>query len=32
MVHSAQTPSGATYIIGMPKVDILSEHILAPDA
>ena len=31
-VHSAQTPDGATYIVGMPKVDILSEHILAPDA
>ncbi len=31
-VHSAKMPSGATYIIGMPKVDLLSEHILAPDA
>ena len=31
-VHSAKAPSGATYIIGMPKVDLLSEHALAPDA
>jgi len=31
-VHSAKAPNGATYIIGMPKVDLLSEHILAPDA
>jgi hypothetical protein len=31
-VHSAKAPSGATYIIGMPKVDLLSEHVLAPDA
>jgi hypothetical protein len=31
-VHSAKAPIGATYIIGMPKVDLLSEHMLAPDA
>lgn len=31
-VHSARAPSGATYIIGVPKVDLLSEHALAPDA
>ena len=31
-VHSAKAPRGATYIIGMPKVDLLSEHLLAPDA
>jgi quercetin dioxygenase-like cupin family protein len=31
-VHSAKAPSGATYIIGVPKVDLLSEHALAPDA
>ena len=31
-VHTAKAPIGATYIIGMPKVDLLSEHILAPDA
>ena len=31
-VHSVKAPSGATYIIGMPKVDLLSEHALAPDA
>ena len=31
-VHSAKAPPGATYILGMPKVDLLSEHILAPDA
>ncbi len=31
-VHSAKAPSGATYIIGMLKVDLLSEHVLAPDA
>lgn len=30
--HSAKAPRGATYIIGMPKVDLLSEHMLAPDA
>ena len=31
-VHSAKAPSGATYIVGMPKVDLLSEHALPPDA
>jgi mannose-6-phosphate isomerase-like protein (cupin superfamily) len=31
-VHSVKAPPGATYIIGMPKVDLLSEHSLAPDA
>ena len=31
-VHSASAPNGATYIIGMPKVDLLSEHALPPDA
>ena len=31
-VHSASAPSGAVYIIGTPKVDLLSEHALAPDA
>ncbi len=31
-VHSVKAPSGATYIIGMPKVDLFSEHALAPDA
>ena len=31
-VHSATAPSGAVYIIGLPKVDLLSEHSLAPDA
>ncbi len=31
-VHSAKTPAGATYIVGLPKVDLLSEHVLAPDA
>ena len=31
-VHSAKSPPGATYIIGMPKVDVLSEHALPPDA
>ena len=31
-VHSAKAPTGATYIIGMPKVDLLSEHSLPPDA
>jgi len=31
-VHSVKAPSGATYIIGMPKIDLLSEHALAPDA
>jgi quercetin dioxygenase-like cupin family protein len=31
-VHSASAPDGATYIVGLPKVDLLSEHALAPDA
>jgi quercetin dioxygenase-like cupin family protein len=31
-VHTAKAPEGATYIIGVPKVDLLSEHSLAPDA
>ena len=31
-VHAAATPVGATYILGLPKVDILAEHALAPDA
>ena len=31
-VHSAEAPEGATYIIGVPKVDVLSEHALPPDA
>ncbi len=31
-VHSAEAPVGATYIIGLPKVDLLSEHALPPDA
>ena len=31
-VHSAKAPGGATYIVGMPKVDLLSEHALPPDA
>ena len=31
-VHSAKAPKGATYIVGLPKVDLLSEHAIAPDA
>ena len=31
-VHSAEVPDGAVYIIGMPKVDLMAEHFLAPDA
>ena len=31
-VHSAMARSGAVYIIGLPKVDLLSEHSIAPDA
>jgi quercetin dioxygenase-like cupin family protein len=31
-VHAAKAPLGATYIIGVPKVDVLSEHALEPDA
>jgi quercetin dioxygenase-like cupin family protein len=31
-VHTAKAPNGATYIIGLPKVDLLSEHMLEPDA
>ena len=31
-VHSAEVPEGAVYIIGMPKVDLMAEHSLAPDA
>jgi len=31
-VHAVKVPAGATYIIGMPKVDLLEEHSLAPDA
>ncbi len=31
-VHSAEVPEGAVYIIGMPKVDLMAEHFLAPDA
>jgi len=31
-VHSTRASSGVTFIIGMPKVDILSEHALPPDA
>ncbi len=30
-VHSAEVPDGAVYIIGMPKVDLMAEHFLAPD-
>ena len=31
-VHSVKVHNGAVYIIGMPKVDLASEHSLAPDA
>ena len=31
-VHSVEVPEGAVYIIGMPKVDLMAEHFLAPDA
>ena len=31
-VHSVKIPDGAVYILGVPKVDLLSEHFLAPDA
>ncbi len=31
-VHSVKVPDGAVYIVGMPKVDLFSEHFLAPDA
>ncbi len=31
-IHSAKTSAGATYILGVPKVDLLSEHALSPDA
>ena len=31
-VHSATAPGGAVYIIGMPKVDLIAEHALPPDA
>lgn len=31
-VHSARAPQGATYIVGVPKVDLMSEHALPPDA
>ncbi len=31
-VHSVKVPNGAVYIIGMPKLDLASEHFLAPDA
>jgi len=31
-VHSASALKGTTYIVGLPKVDLLSEHVLAPDA
>ena len=31
-VHTAKAPKGATYIVGLPKVDLLSEHAIAPDA
>jgi quercetin dioxygenase-like cupin family protein len=31
-VHAVKAPAGATYIVGMPKVDLFDEHSLAPDA
>ncbi len=31
-VHAVTVPNGAVYILGMPKVDLLAEHVLAPDA
>jgi len=31
-VHTAKSTEGATYIIGMSKVDLMSVHVLAPDA
>ena len=31
-IHTAAAPRGATYIVGMPKVDLFSEHALPPDA
>ena len=31
-VHSVEVPEGAVYIIGMPEVDLMAEHFLAPDA
>ena len=31
-VHAVKAPVGATYIIGMLKVDLFDEHSLAPDA
>jgi mannose-6-phosphate isomerase-like protein (cupin superfamily) len=31
-VHSARAPEGATCIVGMPKVDLPSEHAIPPDA
>lgn len=30
-VHTASAPEGATYIVGLPKVDLFSEHALPPD-
>ena len=31
-MHAVKAPVGATYIIGMLKVDLFDEHSLAPDA
>jgi len=31
-VHSVEVPAGAVYIIAMPKVDLMAEHFLPPDA
>ena len=31
-VHAVKAPKGAVYVVGMPKVDLFSEHFLAPDA
>ncbi len=31
-VHAVKAPKGAVYVVGMPKVDLFSEHLLAPDA
>jgi quercetin dioxygenase-like cupin family protein len=31
-VHAVKAPAGATYIVGMPTVDLAQEHSLAPDA
>ena len=31
-VHAVKVPKGAVYVVGMPKVDLMSEHFLAPNA